>query len=191
MGRNFVRGSLPILAFFNYLFLHSCIQVKEDPYNQCPAPKPATAVGIKEVFFSPYKNQRYSTASDTVPVSKFGYNFQLDIKLIENSSTESIPAYPLVCEETFQIRNISNISVILTAPFAGLPMGTDFSYALLTPESKSISQLKTFDEVSIYFGTKLTLKPIAVSQLKSRIFVFFKDGSQAHLDATSPYLTTD
>ncbi len=185
------NGSIQLLSLlFASVIFHSCIQVDEDPYNRCPSPKPANAIGIKQVFFSPYKNQRYATASDTVPFSEFGYNFQLDLKLIENPlQTESSPAYPLVCEETFRIENISNLAVILTSPFAGLPVGTDISYALLSPDGKNIAQLKTFDQVSVYFGAKLTLKPTTISQLKSRIFVFFKDGSSAFLDATSPYLT--
>lgn len=184
------KGTRLLGLFFAFATFQSCIQVEEDPYNRCPSPKPANAIGIKQVFFSPYKNQRYASASDTVPFSEFGYNFQLDLKLIENPlQTESSPAYPLVCEETFRIENISNIAVILTAPFAGLPTGADISYALITPDDKNISQLKTFDQVSIYFGAKLTLKPNTISQLKSRIFVFFKDGSGSFLDATSPYLT--
>jgi hypothetical protein len=176
--------------FFAFATFQSCIQIEEDPYNRCPSPKLANAIGIKQVFFGPYINRQYAIASDTVALSDFRYNFQLDIKLIENSnSIESNPAYPLVCEETFRIENISNIAVILTAPFAGLPTGADISYALITPDDKNISQLKTFDQVSIYFGAKLTLKPNTISQLKSRIFVFFKDGSGSFLDATSPYLT--
>ena len=178
--------SLLVVCFI----MNSCIQVDEDPYNRCPSPKPANAVGIKQVFFSPYKNQRYAAASDTVSISDFRYNFELDLSLIENTNlTESSLAYPLVCEETFRIENISNIMVILRAPFAGLTVGTDISYALTTPDGKNIAQLKTFDQVSVYFGSKLTLKPTTISQLKSRIFVFFKDGSRAFLDADSPYLT--
>lgn len=185
------NGSIQLLSLiFTCVLFHSCIQVDEDPYNRCPSPKPANAIGIKQVFFSPYKNQRYATVSDTVAFSEFGYNFQLDLKLIENAlQNESSPAYPLVCEETFRIKNISNLAVILTTPFAGLPVGTDISYALITPDGKNISQLKIFDDVIVYFGAKLTLKPTTISQLKSRIFVFFKDGSSAFLDATSPYMT--
>jgi hypothetical protein len=183
------RGTQLLGLLFTFALFQSCIQVDEDPYNRCPSPKFANAIGIKQVFFSPYRNQQYATGSDTVSVSDFRYNFQLDIKLIENTnSIESNPAYPLVCEETFRIENISNIAVILTAPFAGLPIGADISYALITPDNKNISQLKTFDEVSIYFGAKLSLKPNTISQLKSRIFVFFKDGSRSFLDSTSPFL---
>ncbi|MBS4072916.1 MAG: hypothetical protein KGZ90_16425 [Algoriphagus sp.] len=186
------RGTQLFSLLFVIAMIQSCIRIDEDPYNRCPSPKAANAVGIKQVFFSPYKNQRYATASDTVSISDFRYNFELDLSLIGNSnSSDSSLAYPLVCEETFRIENISNLAVILTAPFAGLPVGTDISYALLTPEGKNIAQLKTFDQVSVYFGAKLTLKPTTITQLKSRIFVFFKDGSRSYLDATSPYLKTN
>jgi hypothetical protein len=184
-----IKKGSRLLVFLVLSIFNSCIQVDEDPYNRCPSAKPANATGIKQVFFSPYKNQRYATASDTVSVSGFGYNFQLDIKLIENANqTDASPAYPLVCEETFRIENISNIAIILLEPFAGLPVGTDISYALITPNGKKVSELKLFDQVSVYFGTKLTLRPSSISQLKSRIFVFFKDGSRSFLDSTSPFL---
>lgn len=175
------------------LLLTACIQVDEDPYNQCPLPIKAEATGIKEVFFSPYCNKRYANTSDTVSLSDFGFNFELEVKKRQNDNTEDTwqNAYPLTCEETFHIGNISNISVVLTGSFAGLPIGTDISYALITPDGKRISDLRNFENISVYFGSKLTLRPAPYSQLKTRIFVFFRNGNQAFMDSTSPYLKID
>lgn len=179
-------------ALYFLFFLNSCIPVKEDPNDRCPPAIPAAAVGIEEVYFSPFKNQRSATSSDTVPLSQFGYKFKLNVSRIQASDLdEDWSATQDFCEETFQIRNISNISVVLTAPFAGLPIGTDISYALITPNGKNISQLREFENVSVFFGSKLNLRPAPFSQLKTRIFVFLRDGRQASLESTSPYLKID
>lgn len=37
-------------------------------------------------------------------------------------------AYALSCAPAYKFKNISNISIILIAPFTGLQNGTDFSY---------------------------------------------------------------
>lgn len=49
----------------------------------CAIPAEAKAIGIKQVFYSPYQSQRYATASDTVLLTEFGFNFELGILEIE------------------------------------------------------------------------------------------------------------
>jgi hypothetical protein len=175
-----------------FLLCSACIHAEDtEQLGECPSPTEAEAVGIKQVFFSPYRNQQYATSTDTVALAAFGFNFELGIVEKDSSITESFPdeVYP-TCTGSFTIRNISNISVILLEPFAGLPIGTDISYALVTPENKKLSQLKEFENVSVYFGTRLLLVPENFSQLKTRTYLFLRDGSQITVDSTSPYLRT-
>ena len=194
---NLKMGGMTLGLCCGYLLIMligSCIE-SVDPTNLdgCPRPAEADAVGIKQVFFSPYKNQRYATDSDTVNLADFGFNFELDIQVKENPNSGSLPgqAFALSCIQTFNIRNISNITVILTAPFAGLPIGTDISYLLITPDQKQLSELREFENVSVYFGTSLETKPANYSQLKTRTFLFLKNGTQTFIDSTSPYLKTN
>lgn len=174
------------------LITWSCIE--EPGFNEgCPAPKEAAAVSIKQVFFSPYKNQRYAAASDTVLFSEFGFNFELEIQELEALNTGAFPgrAFALSCIQTYNLRNVSNITVILLEPFAGLPIGTDISYLLETPDKKTISELRVFENVSVYFGSTLAITPPNYSQLKTRTFLFLRNGTQKVLDSTSPYLKTN
>jgi hypothetical protein len=169
----------------------SCIDAPELS-DICPRPEPANAIGLKSVFYNPYRNQRYSSSSDTVPLSEFGFNFELEIQRIEALNRFSLPgqAFALSCAQTFSIRNISNVSVILLQPFAGLPVGTDISYLLITPEGKKLSELRQFENVTVWFGTRLAITPPNFSQLKTRTFLFLKNGTQKAVDSTSPILKT-
>lgn len=193
----FRKFSLTLGLCIGYLLIlinSSCIDSEDTGYlDGCPRGKEADALGIKQIFFSPYKNMRYSTAADTVPLSGFGFNFELDVQVKENPNSGSLPgqAFALSCIQTYTIRNISNISVILTESFAGLPIGTDISYLLVTPDNKRISELREFDNVSVYLGTSLNITPSNYSQLKTRTFLFLKNGTQTFIDSTSPYLKTN
>lgn len=178
--------------YLSILVLGSCIE-EADTIWGCPAAKEADALAIKAIFFSPYKNQRYALPTDTVAFSDFGFNFELDVKEKEDQNSGSLPgqAFALSCIQSFNLGNISNISVILTAPFAGLPTGTDISYLLITPEGQRISELRKFENVSVYFGSRLSLTPPNFSQLKTRTFLFLKNGKQHVLESTSPILKTN
>jgi hypothetical protein len=182
------------IAYLLILITSACIDSEDSEFlDGCPRPKEADATGIKQVFFSPYRQQRYATASDTVPFSEFRFNFELEIREKENQNSGLQPgqALALSCIQTYNVRNISNISVILTAPFSGLPIGTDISYLLITPEEKPISQLRLFENISVYFGSRLNLTPPNYSQLKTRTFLFLKNGTQKFVDSTSPFLKTN
>lgn len=193
----FKKAALTLCLCMGYLLIlmtSACIDGEDSGFiDGCPRAKEADALGIKDVFFSPYLNNRYSTATDTVPLSQFGFNFELDIQLKENPNSGSLPgqAFALSCIETFNIRNISNIMVVLTAPFAGLPIGTDISYLLVTPDNQRLSELREFENVSVYFGTSLRTTPSNFSQLKTRTFLFLRNGKQVFIDSTSPYLKTN
>jgi hypothetical protein len=194
---NFKKVSLTLGLCLGYLLIlitSACIESEDTDYlDGCPRAKEADAKGIKQVFFSPYKQQRYASASDTVTFSDFRFNFELEIQVKENQNSGSLPgqAFALSCIQIYNVRNISNISVILTAPFAGLPIGTDISYLLITPEEKPISELRQFEKISVYFGSRLNLTPPNYSQLKTRTFLFLKNGTQTFVDSTSPFLKTN
>lgn len=182
------------LGYLVLLATAACIDSEDTGYlDGCPRPKEADAVGFKQVFFSPYRNERYATALDTVNFSDFGFNFELELVQKEDQNSGALPgqAFALSCIAAYNVRNISNITVILTAPFAGLPIGTDISYLLITPDKKRISELREFENVSVYFGSSLEKKPQNYEQLKTRTFLFLKNGTQTFLDSTSPFLKTN
>jgi hypothetical protein len=182
------------LGYLLILITSACIETEDaDYFDGCPRAKEADATGIKQVFFSPYQQQRYATASDTVAFSDFRFNFELDIKEKANQNSGSLPgqALALSCIQLYNVRNISNITVVLTAPFAGLPVGTDISYLLITPEEKPISQLRQFEKISVYFGSRLNLTPPNYAQLKTRTYLFLRNGTQTFVDSTSPFLKTN
>jgi hypothetical protein len=171
------------------LILSSCLE--NDYYIEgCPLPKEAEAIGIKQVFFGPYTNKRYSSSSDTVPLRDFTFNFELEVKEKKSASLGSFPgrSYALSCIPSYSIQNISNISVILLEPFAGLPIGTDIGYLLETPEGNKLSELRVFEGISVYFGSTIKITPANYSQLKTRTFLFLKNGKQYSIDSTSPFL---
>lgn len=191
------KGSLTLGLCVAYLFLilaSSCIDSEDaGQLDGCPNPSEADAIGIKQVFYSPYKNQRYAASSDTVLLSEFGFNLELEIQEKEKPNSGSLPgqAYALSCIKTYNIRNVSSITVLLLEPFAGLPIGTDISYLLVTPEKKTISELREFDNVPVYFGSTLMITPPNYSRLKTRTFLFLKNGTQKVFDSTSPFLKTN
>jgi hypothetical protein len=181
------------LGYLLVLASSGCIDSGDQQADGCPRPIEADAIGIKQVFFSPYKNQRYATASDTVLFSEFGFNLELEIQQKEAQAFAGLPGqvYGLSCIGTYNIRNISAVSVILLESFADLPVGTDISYALIDSENKNLSQLRELERVTVYFGTTLSLTPENYSQLKTRTFLFLKNGTQKVFDSTSPYLKTN
>lgn len=190
-----IRRGVAVLCILgvqlSLLVFGSCVDPPELS-DICPSPGPADAVGIKNVFYSPYINQRYSTERDTVPFSEFGFNLELEIRKLEANISGSMPgqAFALSCAESFTIRNISNIIVELREPFAGLPTGTDIGYLLVTPEGKKLSELREFENVTVWFGTKLAVTPPNFSQLKTRTFLFLRNGTRYVMESTSPTLKT-
>lgn len=167
-----------------------CIESIDNASDLCLNVPVVEAEGIKRVYFGPFQNQQSASDQDTVVVENFGFNLELDL-LIEAtdlpdpffSSTNRI-----ACQGVYTIRNISNIAVVLLEPFADLPAGTDISYLLLTPSGQSIAQLREFNRVSVYIGARLNFNPEKISQLRTRTFLFLRDGTRVFLDSTSPFL---
>lgn len=184
---------MTILAFNSYLVLlvlGSCVdQLDSDPFRSCPDPKKTNAIDLK-VTYSPYQGTVYSTDQDTVALKDFSLNFEIVPQLTSESYLGNMPgqAFALSCLEAYNFNNISNIAVTLLAPFHGLPIGTDISYLLQVDPETTLNRFREFDNISIYLGAKLTIVPDNYEQLKTRTFLFLKDGSKIIVDSTSPYL---
>lgn len=187
-----LKATLGVFLFYPLLLVVTACMENEFYLEGCPLPTPADATGLAEVFYSPYFNQKYSSASDTVSFQDFRFNLKLNVMEKERTDSGVLPGkvFALSCARSYSIGNISNISVILLQPFAGLPTGTDISYLLEDPQGKRLSELREFVEIQIFFSFKLKITPANYSQLKTRSFLFLKDGSRHMIESTSPYLKT-
>jgi len=189
-----LAGTVFISFFYLFvLILGSCVdQLDSDPFGSCPSAKTANAIDLR-VFFSPYKNSQYSTENDTVSFKDFTFNFELIPELETESNLGDFPGktYALSCAESFNFKNISNISVTLLAPFNELPVGTDISYLLQIDKETTLNKLRVFDNLLPIFSAKLNLTPTNYDQLKTRTFLFLKDGNRVIVDTTSPFLKTN
>jgi len=190
-----IRATVAI--FFSYMALMiigSCIEnVDSDPFGSCPQAVKGVAKGIK-VLYGPYKDNRYSTENDLVSFQDFTFNLELDIeKSNEASLGSSFPgrAYALSCLETFNVGNISNIAIILAAPYEGIQIGTDISYLFYVNEKERLSEFRDFSNISRYLGLKLTTAPSNNTQLKTKTVLYLRDGSQKIFESTSPTLISN
>jgi hypothetical protein len=186
-----ILGTILIYCFYLvFLVLGSCVdQLDSDPFGSCPGARKANAVDLK-VFYSPYSESRFSTESDTVDFKDFSINFELIPELETEGSLGNFPgnAFALSCAVSYNFQNISNMSVTLLAPFNGLSIGTDISYLFQIDQETTLNKLRVFDNHMPIFGAKLNLTPTDYDQLKTRTFLFLKDGSKIVVDSTSPYL---
>ena len=68
------------------LVLVSCLDEAtiQDPFGECPPPRSANAIGMKNQFF-PYENSRYSLETDTVLYEKFGIVLELTPELLSEN----------------------------------------------------------------------------------------------------------
>jgi hypothetical protein len=175
------------------LILVSCLDEAtiQDPFGECPPPRPANAIGLKIQFF-PYENLRYSLETDTVLYVKFGIVLELTPELISENQVGKFPgrAFALSCAPWYNFRNISNIAIILTAPFAGIQNGTDISYLLELPDKTKLSELRDFQNTSNFFSLTLNKEPANFERLKTKTILFLRNGTQLTFDSTSPAIQT-
>ena len=191
------KGVLATL-FLSHIYLlvlvfGSCVdQLDSDPFNSCPAAKTVNATDIK-ITYSPYKGSSFATDQDTVALKDFSFNFELVPQLNTEGFIGNLPgrAMALSCVQSYNFKNISNIAVTLLAPFNGLPVGTDISYLLKVNSETTLNRFRQFDNLTIYLGTTLTIVPENYQQLKTRTFLFLKDGTNVSVDSSSPYLKTN
>lgn len=185
----FVIGSYLLL-----MVTLACVQEQlPDLYARCPDPVNANLIDF-EVFYTPYLNNQYSSSSDTVDFEEFQVVLEFTPERLSNlyRNNFSFPweSMALSCIPQLNLRNISNISVVLTAPFEGLPAGTDISYLLETTSKETLAQFRDFSQIEPVIGLDLKLRPTNFSQLKTRTFVFLKDGTALVKETQSPLLQT-
>lgn len=184
-----------VISFLHLVLLvmFSCLDqtTVEDPFGECPTPRAANAIGLKIQYF-PYENSRYSLETDTVLFKKFGIVLELTPELVSDNQLGKFPgqAFALSCAPTYNFRNISNIAIILTSPFAGLQNGTDISYLLELPDKTKLSELRDFQNSSNYFLFTLKKEPANFERLKTKTILFLKNGTQITIESTSPSIKT-
>ena len=187
-----IKATLGVFLCYPFLLVVTACMENDFYIEGCPLPTSADATGLSQIFYSPYLNKKYSSSTDTVSFQDFRFNLELAVMEKERAEAGFLPgkAFALTCMKSYSIGNISNFSVILLEPFAGLPTGTDISYLLEDPEGKRLSELREFIEIQVFFSFKLKITPENYSQLKTRTFLFLKDGSRHMIESTSPYLKT-
>ncbi|MBN3581833.1 hypothetical protein JYB64_05495 [Algoriphagus aestuarii] len=187
------KSSLTICLFFSYMVLLvfvSCIdQGDANPFGSCPPPRIANAKDLM-VTYAPYENSRYSTEKDTVSFKDFAFNLEIVPEVESETWLRDFPGrtYALSCAMSYNFKNISNIAVTLLAPYQNLPVGTDISYLLKVNEELTLNKLRDFGGLFPNIAMKITLPPSDYEQLKTRTFLFLKDGSKITVDSNSPYL---
>lgn len=195
MHRKIQFTCLIILSYLGMVVTVACVREQlPDLYARCPGPVDANLLDAK-IFFGPYKNERYSSASDTVDIDDFFLVFEWVPERLSQQTDRrfSFPweSMALSCIAQYNFKNISNIAVILTAPFDGLPTGTDISYLLETTEQENLAEFRDFTSMDPFLGLYLKSQPENYSQLKTRTFIFLKNGTSIQLESTSPILQTN
>jgi len=187
-----IKSTLGVFfAYMGLMIIGSCIEnIDSDPFSGCPSAFKGFAKDIK-VHYGPYQNNRYSTENDLVPFKDFTFNLELEIeKSNEANLSSSFPgkAYALSCLESFNVDNISNIAIILAAPYEGIQNGTDISYLFFVNEEERLSEFRDFSNISRYLSLKFEKAPSNNTQLKTKTVLYLRDGTQKIFESTSPTL---
>ncbi|MFT4857279.1 MAG: hypothetical protein ACI9UV_000369 [Algoriphagus sp.] len=190
--KNIQATLLLSVSYMALLVLSACIEnVDFNPFGEC------SKVGLKsnlkdfEVLYQPYKNGKYSTEADKVIFKDFRFNFNFTIEQIsQSSSTFNFPgnAYALSCAALYDVRNMSNIAIILAAPYEGIQTGTDISYLFESQNDIRLSEFRDFSKISSIISLTLQRAPTSNTKLKTKTIVFFKNGTQKIVESTSPTL---
>jgi hypothetical protein len=88
----------------------------------------------------------------------------------------------------YDLRNVSNIAIILAAPYEGIQTGTDISYLFEVQNDIRLSTFRDFSKISSFISLTLQRAPTSKTQLKTKTIVFFKNGTQKLVESTSPTL---
>lgn len=184
-----------LLLSFGYmglLILGACIEnVDSNPFGECSKAGLKSNLKDFEVLYQPYQNQKYSTEADQVSFKDFKFNLRFTIEqLSQSSNTFNFPgiALALSCAPIYDVRNVSNIAIILAAPYEGIQTGTDISYLLVDQNDMRLSEFRDFSKISNFISLTLKKAPTSNTQLKTKTMVFFKNGTQKLVESTSPTL---
>ncbi|WP_144604949.1 hypothetical protein [Algoriphagus algorifonticola] len=186
-------NSTLILCFGYLAFLvgSSCVQEQlPDLYESCPPPRAANAIDLK-VLYLPYINNTYSKSTDTVNSKDFQVVLELEPELLSENSTGSSQlgrAFALSCLPIYDFRNISNIAITLTESYGELQAGSDISYLFENFEGIRLSEIRDFKKFDRLIGLSYKGNISNNSQLKTRTFLFLKNGNQIVVNSSSPIL---
>ncbi|NVJ86050.1 MAG: hypothetical protein HWE15_07075 [Algoriphagus sp.] len=193
-NKKFFSLLLLIGGYFILLVGQSCVQEQlPDLYSRCPGAREANATDI-QVKYLPYKNDRFSTDADTVPLNEFELVVELDLELLSDNSSAFSPlgaAYALTCLPLYNFTNISNIAVTLTKPLGNLQAGSDISYLFENRDQIPLSEIRDFSKFENLFSLKFSGQLENNSQIHTRTYLFLKDGRQLIFESSSPVLTTN
>jgi hypothetical protein len=192
-GKKNIQTTLLLSFSYMSLFVLGAYieNVDSDTFSEC------SNVGLKsnlkdfEVLYKPYKNEKYLTEADEVNFKDFRFNLSLTIEQISQSSSNfNFPenTYALSCAEVYEIRKVSNIAIILAAPYEAIQTGTDISYIFKSQNDIRLLEFRDFSKISGFISLILQRFPASNSQLKTKTIVFFKNGTQKIVESTSPTL---
>jgi hypothetical protein len=180
-----------MVSQLSLLVIYSCFvdPAFDDP--DCRIPIKANIAELKQVFYSPYGNQQYALPTDTVPISDFRFNMEFGFESINTANNLGVQgsAFALDCLPTFDVQNISNIQVFLTAFFNDLPPGRDISYLFLVPDGSQLSRFRDYSKMESFLSLKFNFNFNITQQVNSLVIIYLKNGEQLRLRSTSPFLT--
>lgn len=180
-------------SVFLFLFVGGILSCNQDSQFEtgCPYPSLAELDSVKQVFYSPYRNQQYSTKSDTVPFEEFRYHLEFEFEKIQRNNGFNEPPINPSCDSEFDVLGISNFAIILTAPYDGIQIGTDVSYLFLLPDGNSINRFREFHRMKQFMTLKIKEKPSKISQLNTEIIIYMVNGDRIKKSTISPFIRPD
>ncbi|WP_297336360.1 hypothetical protein [Algoriphagus sp.] len=183
------------ISYLGIMVTAACVQEQlPDLYAECPDPIKANLIDAK-IHHGPYTNNKYALPEDTVALKDYFIVLEWVPEQLTKADSPifQLPwhSFALSCLPQYNFKNISNIAVILAAPFNGLPIGSDISYLLETHQKERLAEFRDFDGLDPFLGLYLKTIPENYSQLKTRTFIFLKDGTSIQLESSSPILQTN
>ncbi len=178
------------VSYLSLLVLGACIEnIDSDPFGECPTTGQKSNLIDFSVQYEPYRNNRYSISSDEVNFKDFKFNLSFTLEQLSEAKYHSIfpgQAFALSCIAVYDIRNVSNIAILLAAPFENIPTGTDVSYLFIAQNGEPLSEFRDFSKMTTILSLTLQKTPTSKTQLKTKTIVFFKNGTQKLIESTSP-----
>jgi hypothetical protein len=173
------------------LVMYSCFVDPAFDDLDCKTPLKANITELKQIFYNPYENLQYALPTDTVPISDFRFNMEFGFESINTAANLRVSgyAYALDCLPTFDVQNISNIQIFLTAFFDDMPPGKDISYLFLLPDGTQLSRFRDYSNMEQFLSLKLNINLINTQQINSLVIIYLKNGEQLRLRSTSPFVT--
>jgi hypothetical protein len=181
--------NIPFLVFhLGLMAMYSCFVDPSIDNQDCDIPVKSNISALKQVFFGPYRNQQYADSSDTVSFADFRFNMEFEFEAFSHAGREELQGIAFDCAPKYNVQNISNIQVFLTAFFNDLPPGRDVSYLFLLPDGTQLSRFRDYSKMEQFLSLKLNFNSANKQQLNSLVIIYLKNGEQLLMRSTSPYL---